>query len=85
MSQRDKLRKRLLEKPRDFTYDEAKAFLSQLGYSEDNRGHTSGSRVAFVHTQTRHIIRLHKPHPGNMLKIYQINELIETLRNQGVI
>lgn len=85
MSRRDKLKKRLLEKPLDFTYDEAKTFLSQLGYGEDNCGHTSGSRVAFVHTQTKHIIRLHKPHPGNILKMYQINELIETLRNQGVI
>ncbi|MDT3699321.1 MAG: type II toxin-antitoxin system HicA family toxin [Thermincola sp.] len=85
MSKREKLRKRLLEKPRDFTYDEAKSFLSQLGYKEDNRGRASGSRVAFVHTQTKHIIRLHKPHPGNILKSYQIDELIEALRNQGVI
>jgi hypothetical protein len=85
MSQREKLRKRLLEKPRDFTYDEAKAILSQLGYKEDNRGRKSGSRVAFIHTQTKHIIRLHKPHLGNILRLYQIDELIETLRNQGVI
>lgn len=85
MSQKEKLRKRLSERPHDFIYDEAKTILSQLGYKEDNRGRTSGSRVAFVHTQTKHIIRLHKPHPGNIMKLYQIDELIETLRNQGVI
>lgn len=85
MSQREKLKKRLLGKPRDFTYDEAKAILNQFGYKEDTRGRTSGSRVAFIHTGTKHIIRLHRPHPGSILKIYQIDELVETLRNQGVI
>ena len=85
MSKREKLIKRLVERPRDFTYDEAKALLSKNGYEEDNRGRTSGSRVAFIHTDTKHIIRLHKPHPGNILKLYQIDELIETLRKQGVI
>lgn len=85
MSKKDKLIKRLLERPRDFTYDEAKSLLSKCGYTEDTRGRTSGSRVAFIQTQTKHIIRLHKPHPGNVLKLYQVDELIELLRNQGVI
>ena len=85
MSKRDKLIERLLDRPSDFTYDEAGTLLSRLGYREDNRGHTSGSRVAFVNIKTNHIIRLHKPHPTNILKMYQIDELIEILRNQGVI
>ena len=85
MSKRDKLIERLLERPSDFTYDEAETLLGRLGYREDNRGRTSGSRVAFVNTKTNHIIRLHKPHPTNILKMYQIDELIEILRNQGVI
>lgn len=85
MSKRDKLKEKLLLRPADFTYDEAKTLLGHLGYVEDNRGRTSGSRVVFVHIQTKHIIRLHKPHPGSTLKMYQIYELIETLRNQGVI
>ena len=85
MSRKDKLKERLLERPSDFTYDEAKTLLGRFGYKEDNRGRTSGSRIAFVHTQTKHIIRLHKPHPGKVLKMYQIDELVEVLRNQGVI
>jgi hypothetical protein len=85
MSKRDKLIEILLERPSDFTYDEAGTLLGRLGYREDNRGCTSGSRVAFVNMKTNHIIRLHKPHPTNILKIYQIDELIEILRNQGVI
>jgi hypothetical protein len=85
MSKRDKLVKKLLTRPRDFTYYEAKTLLSQFGYKEEKRGRTSGSRVAFVHIETKHIIRLHKPHPQNYLKMYQIDELIQTLKNQGVI
>jgi len=85
VSQKEKLLDRLLKKPRDFTYEEVKTILNRFGYKEDNRGRTSGSRVAFVNAKTKHIIRLHKPHPENVLKLYQINELIETLRNQGVI
>ena len=48
-------------------------------------GKTSGSRVAFTHPEILHIIRLHKPHPGNELKRYQINYLVEELTNQGYI
>lgn len=86
MSKRDKLLERLLEKPSAFTYIEARGpLLSRFGYREDNRGHTSGSRVAFVHVQTKHMIRLHKPHSGNVLKKYQLDELTEALKTQGVI
>ncbi|NLI14147.1 type II toxin-antitoxin system HicA family toxin [Pelotomaculum propionicicum] len=85
MSKRDKLLERLLDKPSDFTYSEARTLLGQLGYKEDTRGRTSGARVAFVHEQTKHVIRLHKPHPGNILKMYQLDELTEALKNQGVI
>jgi len=85
MSKRDKLIDRLLERPSDFEYDEARTLLGRLGYREDNRGRTSGSRVAFVNSETKHIIRLHKPHPGSILKKYQMEQLIEELENQGVI
>lgn len=85
MTKREKLLERLLQKPSNFEYDEARTLLSRLGYSEENRGRTSGSRVAFVNNETRHIIRLHKPHPGNILKRYQLEQLIDELRKQGVI
>lgn len=85
MSKHDKLLKRFLTKPRDFTYDELRAFLTGLGYDECNIGRTSGSRVAFINSKTGHIIRLHKPHPGNELKRYQIEQTIDALLEQGVI
>jgi len=85
MTKRDKLIKRLLQRPANFEYDEARTLLIRFGYSEENRGRTSGSRVAFVNSKTGHIIRLHKPHPENTLKRYQLNQLIEELQKQGVI
>jgi hypothetical protein len=85
MSTRDKLLERLLSKPSDFEYDEAKTLLLKFGYKEDSRGHTSGSRVAFVNVETGHMISLHKPHPGKILKQYQIEQLIRKLRDTGVI
>lgn len=85
MTKRDKIIIRLLSRPANFTFDEARNLLGGLNYKEDNRGRTSGSRVAFINIETKHIIRLHKPHPGNILKKYQVDELIDTLESQGVI
>ena len=79
------IKAQLLNKPSDFEYDEAKSLLEKFGYWEENKGRTSGSRVAFVNNETKHIIRFHKPHPGKLLKNYQIEQLIEDLRSQGVI
>lgn len=33
----------------------------------------------FVHVKTKHVINLHKPHPGNILKEYQLKAVIEAL------
>ena len=48
MSQVDKLYDRLMSKPSDFTYDEAKKLLSAYNFKEYNKGKTSGSRVNFI-------------------------------------
>ena len=47
MSKIDKARKRILSKPKDYTYTEAKFLLAQIGFEEYNKGKTSGSRVKF--------------------------------------
>jgi len=79
MSKEEKLIKRLLLKPKEFTYNELRRILTHLGYTESQSGKTSGSRVAFINDETKHIIRLHKPHPGNELKQYQIEQIIDEL------
>ncbi len=85
MSRNDKLLKRLQSRPRDFTYDELVTLLHGLGYLEEYKGRTSGSRVAFIHGETLHVIRFHKPHPGNELKLYQIEQIIDALKDREVI
>jgi len=85
MSGKDKLLKRFLSKPKDFTYDELRTLLKAFGYSEMKKGRTSGSRAAFWNEATRHIIRLHQPHPRNVLKRYQLEYLEDELRNKGFL
>ena len=85
MGRLEKLIQKLLSRPRDFTYDELKRLLRGLGYQELKLGKTSGSRVAFIHTETNHIIRLHKPHPAKILKSYQIDQIIEEFKRIGVL
>lgn len=85
MSKDEKLVKRFLARPKDFTYDEVRKMLKNFGYSEDQQGNTSGSRVAFYNEKMKHIIRLHKPHPGNELKMYQIDLIREELEGRGII
>ena len=80
MSRREKLLKRLMSKPKDFTYDEARTLLLQFGFEEDNKGKTSGSRVEFVNVKENISIDLHKPHPSNVLKQYQIVKLIKDIK-----
>jgi hypothetical protein len=83
MSRRNKILRRFLTKPVDFTFDEMSRLLKDFGYKEIRTGKTAGSRLAFVNRASGHIIRLHKPHPGNALKRYQLDFLEEELRAKG--
>jgi len=85
MARQEKLLKRFLSKPQDFTFDEMRRLLRGFGYQEIKSGKTSGSRVAFFHKDLNHIIRLHKPHPKNILKRYQLDLIEEELRKRGVL
>lgn len=78
MSRKEKLIARLLGKPKDFRYDEAKVLLEYFGFEERNKGKTSGSRVEFVNGNNT--ILLHKPHPNGELKSYQVKQLIDMLK-----
>lgn len=78
MSKKDKLIERLLRKPKDFRYDEAKSLLEFFGFEERDKGKTSGSRVEFVKNNIS--IMLHKPHPSGELKSYMVKQLIDTLK-----
>ena len=85
MSKIEKLINKLKKCLKDFTYSELKKILNHFSYEEIKNGKTSGSRVAFFNTATKHIIRLHKPHPEQILKEYQINLIIEELKNKNLL
>ena len=84
MTKVDKLLKRFKSKPKDFTYEELVQVLKYFGYTELKTGKTSGSAVRFKNN-SNDIIMFHKPHPGNIIKSYVINQIIEKLERNGLI
>lgn len=83
MSKREKLIARLLKLPKDFTYDEMRTLLCSLGFEERTKGKTSGSRIEYA--KGDNTILLHKPHPNNQLKPYQLKQIVEVLKTLKLI
>lgn len=79
MSKKDKLLRKFLARPlkRDLTYTELRTLLESLGYREIQG---QGSRVSFYHERLDDMLDLHKPHPGNELKLYQVRLIQQKLR-----
>jgi hypothetical protein len=84
MSKQQKLVRRFLSKPNDFTWSELKTLLVGFGYCESSGGKTGGSRRRFTHPQ-RGPIMLHKPHPDETLKMYQVTQIITHLKGERLI
>jgi len=84
VSRKEKLLKRLQLRPRDFTWDELQRLLVGLGYEPVKQGKTGGSRRRFIHA-TAATITLHKPHPGNIVKLYVIDDVINMLKQEDLI
>lgn len=82
MTKQEKLLKKFFSGPKDFTCNELIRPLKGLGYKEEQG---SGSRVVFRNEANKHSIKLHKPHPGNILKKYQIDLIIQELRIKNTI
>ncbi|MCL2628394.1 MAG: type II toxin-antitoxin system HicA family toxin [Oscillospiraceae bacterium] len=83
MGKKEKLTSRLMSKPKDFEFNEAKSLLELYGYNMTSSGKTSGSRVSFI--RGKKVFRMHKPHPRKELLTYQIKELIDELKQEGLI
>lgn len=92
MGTKDKLIRRFLASPKDFTYDEVLRLFGIFGYHESNKGGTSGSRVEFISEDGQSSYIMHKPHPGNIIKGYmmkqlhdfvKVNRLIEKFNKKG--
>lgn len=84
MGKKEKLIARLQQRPRDFTWNELTSLLKSFGYREVRTGRTGGSRRRFVHPSSA-TITLHKPHPQNVLKRYAIDQILDLLRQEGML
>ena len=85
MGQKEKLLERFRTRPKDFTIDELVRLLGYLDFVLDNKGKTSGSRLLFKSDQHSLRIMIHKPHPGNELRDYQIKQILALLEQEGLI
>lgn len=85
MSKFDKAKKRIKLNPKDYTYTEARALLSQMGFVEYKKGKTSGSRVKFYREEDQKIILLHKPHPDDIMKPGAVKALLKFLADLGTV
>lgn len=85
MSSHKKAIARIKSLPSDYTYTEAGSLLHHLGYTEYNKGRTSGSRVKFYRASDQSIILLQKPHPGDIMDPGAVRQLFNFLQRNGDI
>jgi len=81
MSRHEKLLERFCTRPSDFTWAELKRLLAGFGYKEMSGG---GSRRKFVR-ENGVTISLHEPHPGRILKSYQVREVLIHLKQENLL
>lgn len=84
MSKSDKLKKKFMKTPpsTSLTFKELETFLGSLGFIKIEG---AGSAVKFFSKEKNKMISLHKPHPSNILKVYLVKQIIESLRSCGLI
>jgi predicted RNA binding protein YcfA (HicA-like mRNA interferase family) len=82
VSKRGKALQRLLSKPTDFTWSELVTVMEGFGYTLKTTG---GSGRKFIHAHTGAAAFLHEPHPGKILKAYQIRDILAHLKQERKI
>lgn len=83
MGTKEKLIERFKRQPKDFTWNELVRLFEIFGFTMGNKGKTSGSRVIFVKDDMAYTV--HKPHPGNVVKMYVMKQENEFLKELGLI
>ncbi len=78
MTKKQNLIKRFLAMPSDFLFTELVRLLGYFGYKEIKTGKTAGSRLRFENSEGTRIF-LHKPHPGGIMKKYQLKQIKDIL------
>jgi predicted flavoprotein YhiN len=82
MSKHKKAVRRLLSKPKDLAWSELTALMATFGYEMKTAG---GSGCKFTHPTGGSSFVIHEPHPGSILKQYQVKEFIAFLQQEGYI
>ncbi len=85
MSTRDKLIKRFGTMPKDFTFEEMIRLFAAFGFEPDNKGATSGSRLALINRERGLSYNMHRPHPDRAIKMYVMRQVAEYLTGNGLI
>lgn len=83
MSTKEKLKERFKTLPSDFTFDELVRLFNILGFTVNNKGVTSGSRVRLE--KVTDYYNLHKPHPGNVIKKTALKDIYQYLKDLKLI
>ena len=76
--------RKLKSRSNSITFSELASLLESLGFHQDNKGRTSGSRVKFLNKNGVPIY-LHKPHPRKTLLAYQVKEVVEILKEENIL
>lgn len=83
MGTKEKLIQRFKSLPSDFTWNEYLRLFGLLGFTLNNKGKTSGSRVIFVKESLKYIA--HKPHPERFMKEYIMKQTLKFLESNKLI
>lgn len=82
MSKQEKAIRRLLFKPKDFTWAELVALMTAFGFEMER---SSGSGRKFIYPETEATLTIHEPHPAKVLKPYQVRHAVYFLKAEGFI
>jgi hypothetical protein len=82
MGKHEKLLERLRSRPKDFRWEQLKTLLGGFGYEEEKG---SGSRRKFLNAKTGVSISIHEPHPRKELKSYQVKDILDHLKQEGLL
>jgi hypothetical protein len=85
MTNKEKLKRRIQQLPKDFTFEELESVLFQLGFKRDNKGKTSGSRVRFYHQEKQLQYLAHKPHPQSIIKEKALKDIVDFLKENKLL
>ena len=80
MTRIQKLTERLMSCPSTFEMRDLVRVMASYGFSIDEKGKTSGSRMRFYRECDGRMLLLHTPHPSNSLKAGTIRNVVSFLR-----